>query len=80
MSLYKGGETSLFFKKIADKEDGSTKDNKAPKIKQSRAARIISLKNDLVCIKDVANYYDLAQKEKRSGSLNQRSPYAQATI
>jgi hypothetical protein len=58
MSLYKGGETSLYFKKIAEKEDGSGKDSQAPRIKQSRAARIISLKNDLVCIKDVANYYD----------------------
>ena len=80
MSLYKGGDTSLYFKKIADKEDGASKDSQAPKIKQSRAARIISLKNDLVCIKDVANYYDQSQKEKRSGSLQQRSPYGQATL
>ena len=52
MSLYKGGETSLYFKKIAEKEEGSNKDSGAPKIKQSRAARILSVKNDLVCIKE----------------------------
>jgi hypothetical protein len=80
MSLYKGGETSLYFKKIAEKEEGANKDSQAPKIKQSRAARILSVKNDLVCIKDVANYYDNAQKEKRSGSYKNRSPYGQASL
>ena len=80
MSLYKAGETSLYFKKIVDKEDGSNKDTQAPKIKQSRAARILSLKNDLVCIKDVAHYYEVSQKEKRSGSYKNRSIYAQGNL
>lgn len=49
MSLYKQAETTLYFKKLADYEDrNQSKD--APKIKQSRVARILSLKNDLVCI------------------------------
>jgi hypothetical protein len=80
MSLYKGGETSLYFKKIVEKEEGASRDKQAPKIKQSRAARILSVKNDLVCIKDVANYYDNTQKEKRSGSYQNRSPYGQASL
>jgi hypothetical protein len=71
MSLYKQAETTLYFKKIADKEDGQdpNSEKNPPRIKQSRAARIMSLKNDLVCIKDVANYYDVHMAQKRSGSL-----------
>lgn len=41
----------------------------AVRIKQSRAARIISQKNDLVCIKDVANYYDLSQRQKSTSKM-----------
>ena len=33
MSLYKGGETSLYFKKIVEKEEGASRDKQAPKIK-----------------------------------------------
>jgi hypothetical protein len=65
MSLYKQAETTIYFKKIVEREEashgrGPNGDSQAPKIKQSRVARILSLKNDLLCIKDVANFHDLA--------------------
>ena len=67
MSLYKQAETTIYFKKLAEKEEGAqNKDSGAPKIKQSRVARILSLKNDLLCIKDVANYHDLNHTRKQS--------------
>jgi len=56
MSLYKQAETTLYFKNLAEKEDTQSRD--APKIRQSRVARILSLKNDLVCIKDVVNLHE----------------------
>ena len=72
MSLYKAEQTTLYFKKLAEREEsqnGGDNNQGAPKIKQSRAARVMSLKNDLVCIKDVAAYHDEHQAQKRANSL-----------
>lgn len=75
MSLYKQPETTVYFKKIAEREEASHgNDASAPKIKESRVARILSLKNDLLCIKDVARFHDMAQLKKASKN---RSIYAQ---
>jgi hypothetical protein len=62
MSLYKAEQTTLYFKKLAEREDSQNgREANAPRIRQSRAARVMSLKNDLVCIKDVAAYHDVHQ-------------------
>jgi hypothetical protein len=54
MSLYKQVETTQYFKDLAEEKAD------APKIRQSRVARILSLKNDLVCIKDVISLHEQA--------------------
>ena len=56
---------------MAEREDSQNgREANAPRIRQSRAARVMSLKNDLVCIKDVAAYHDVHQAEKRANSLS----------
>ncbi|TNV79251.1 hypothetical protein FGO68_gene1994 [Halteria grandinella] len=74
MSLYKQAQTTIYFKKLAEREEGNQSKENAPKIKQSRVARILSLKNDLVCIKDVANYHDA--NHSRKVSQKNRTLYA----
>jgi len=57
---------------LAEREESSNGhdgNQPPPKIKMSRAARILSLKNDLVCIKDVAAYHDVHQAQKKANSL-----------
>jgi hypothetical protein len=83
MSLYKQAETTLYFKNLAEKEDTQSRD--APKIRQSRVARILSLKNDLVCIKDVVNLHEQTMQrrtltripEETLGSITPGGPRSQ---
>lgn len=58
MSLYKAPETTLYFKHLSEKASA-----KAPHLQPSREARVLSKKNDLLCIQDVVDLYESYQKQ-----------------